>query len=188
MYYRGATQWHNELKIHEHTHSYRQLWESCFHCDTSSFLQAGCHRTMYGYTPCLCDSVTCGPLSLGVPLLPRLGPCYTTPALTPIHLHRPFLSGQPVLAVTHRCMPPLLNFYSLSFTLPKPYICQKRTSFLLKHLHTSKTTCCGKPHWLNPDGQHKKHRVECQGLGFGIQGQEIRLVQKAINIQQKVQA
>lgn len=103
-----------------------------------------------------------GPL----PLLTRLSPYYTNPALTPIHLDRPLLSGLPVLAVTHthRCRQPNRSLLPSQppppLNSPSTIRTSNRTSFLLVYSHTSETTHWGKPCWLNPYGQYKaKSRV-----------------------------
>lgn len=148
-----------------HTHSYTH---------TTLF----CCRTMQGYTPCLCDSVTYGtpaslnqtesllhqssidPHSFGPTPLIRSASfsCYT-------HTHTD--AGSP----TALSFPPNLPLRS---TLPQPYARQiVLVSSSCIHTHL-------KPHIEENHADSilmgsTKRRVECQGLGLRAQGQEIRL-------------
>lgn len=133
------------------------------HCHSYTHTTLFCCRTMQGYTPCLCDSVTYGtpaslnqtesllhqssidPHSFGPTPLIRSASfsCYT-------HTHR---CRQPNRSLLPSQPPPPLNSPSTIRT-------SNRTSFLLVYSHTSETTHWGKPCWLNPYGQYKaKSRV-----------------------------
>lgn len=135
-----------------------------FHHDTLSFLHT--HHTILLQNNARLHTLSVWLWPMGpLPLLTRLSP-YTNPALTPIHLDRPLLSGLPVLAVTHthRCRQPNRSLLPSQppppLNSPSTIRTSNRTSFLLVYSHTSETTHWGKPCWLNPYGQYKaKSRV-----------------------------
>ena len=156
-------------EIHENTHSYRQLWESVFIVT---------HRHLYcraASEQCKATHPVCviqwpvGPLCPPLPLLPRLDPYHTTPALTPHSIGPTLLISSASFGCrTQTCVTSPSSFLLSS---PNMHMLSNLSSFLLIHSHISETTCLWQQCWLDARGQS---RAECQGLRSSAWGQEKR--------------
>lgn len=137
----------------------RTIVRKCFHQDCPLYDRAAWEQCKATHPVC----VIRWPLGLpwlGLSFLPRLEPYRTAPALTPIHLDRPFLSGLPVWLWTQMHVSGPSSLLLIPPPCQLPSLSTKHMSKLSFSLHmrshTSETACCENPCWRDAHGQHKE--------------------------------